>query len=136
MMYRGAFWAICSLHCVHASSSVDDMVDGWNVTVLDPGSPGKYKISFEWEHVHEKAVTVLTANAQDDPRCDGSSNQVSDIDGLPYWMPRFIPRAVPAEVTAMTDISICFGGLAAMWPQRYPNMPCRKPLRYSLILCR
>jgi hypothetical protein len=80
------------------------MVDGWNVTVLDPGSPGKYKISFEWEHVHEKAVTLGTANAQQDPRCDGSSNQVSDIDGLPYWMPRFIPRAVPAEVTAMTGI--------------------------------
>jgi hypothetical protein len=84
--------------------SVDDMVADWKVDVLDSGSSQKYKIAFEWEHRHDRAVRIGTRNPMDDPRCSGSSDALSPIDNVPYWMPRFISRPVPPEVTALTGI--------------------------------
>jgi hypothetical protein len=96
--------AVC--FCVILMSTVKAQ-QNFQASVRDrPGHPGEFEATFTWDHDYDKAI-VLTdriAKAREaGGLCDPASNELAK-DGVPYWMPRFFPKEVPAEVTAITGI--------------------------------
>lgn len=63
----------------------------------------------EWDHAHSSAILVdfeegeKVYNPIDDERCSGQSKKVA-ADGQPFWMPRFFPRPLGADITAKTGL--------------------------------
>lgn len=67
-----------------------------------------YQALFHWTHDPDLAV-VLNRDKTKNPMqeggvCDPVNGEVAPQDNLPYWMPRFYPKPVPAEVTSVTGI--------------------------------
>lgn len=74
-----------------------------------------YKLTLEWDHDATEPL-VNRNSAKDKPGwynpkedggvCDHATNwdYLAPEDKLPYWLPRFYPRAVPQEVTDKTGI--------------------------------
>eukprot|EP00808_Paulinella_micropora_P008032 g47261.t1 len=93
------------------TADASSMVQNWTAYLAPhPSNPGThYRLVFEWSHLQDKAIYVdgqdggRVYNAEDDARCNGDSSVVAR-DGLPYWMPRFFPRAVSTEITQVTGV--------------------------------
>jgi hypothetical protein len=91
---------------VLVTRSSGEMVKNWQAYLGTPVNSGSYKLVFEWDHDASEAVVVGHApglKPTDDPRCSGGS-PLNAFDGQPYWMPRFFPRPVSAEITRQTGI--------------------------------
>lgn len=90
---------------VHA----DEQVANWQAYLEDTDDASKYRLVFEWDHIHSATIFVdgenggRVYNAEEDARCNGDSSIVAS-DGQPYWMPRFFPRPVSEEITQVTGV--------------------------------
>lgn len=104
-----ALLLVSLLATIVTASSTADMVQNWTAYLEPHSDETKYLLVFEWDHVNDLAIFVdgedggRVYNAEDDERCNGDSTVVA-MDGEPYWMPRFFPRAVSAEITAVTGV--------------------------------
>ena len=91
------------------NTAAQEMVANWSATLETHSDPTKYRLVFEWDHVHDKAIFVDAAdggrvyNADNDARCNGDST-IKASDNQPFWMPRFFPRPVSAEITKVTGV--------------------------------
>eukprot|EP00929_Paragymnodinium_shiwhaense_P040583 TRINITY_DN21170_c0_g1_i1.p1 TRINITY_DN21170_c0_g1~~TRINITY_DN21170_c0_g1_i1.p1 ORF type:complete len:750 (+),score=206.25 TRINITY_DN21170_c0_g1_i1:54-2252(+) len=67
-----------------------------------------YQATFSWTHDTNKAVVLnkdkIRNPMQEGGACDPATTLVASQDGIPYWMPRFYPKPVPADVTEVTGI--------------------------------
>jgi hypothetical protein len=103
----------CLVACVSTTVRAQDngveQVANWQAYLEDHSDTSKYRLVFEWDHIHDATIFVdgvdggRVYNAEDDERCNGDSSIVAS-DGQPYWMPRFFPRPVSAEITAVTGV--------------------------------
>jgi hypothetical protein len=99
----------CALTRVAAQNNGNEQVANWQAYLEDHPDTSKYRLVFEWDHIHNATIFVdgenggRVYNAESDVRCNGNSSVVAS-DGRPYWMPRFFPRPVSAEITAVTGV--------------------------------
>lgn len=102
------FLSIASLVTLVAKA---EQVSNWKA-YLEPhptDSETKYRLVFEWDHIHDETVFVdgqnggRVYNADNDARCNGDSS-ITARDGVPFWMPRFFPRPVSEEITRVTGV--------------------------------
>lgn len=87
----------------------DEQVANWQAYLEETDDDTKYRLVFEWDHVHDATIFVdgenggRVYNAEEDPRCNGDSSILA-TDGQPFWMPRFFPRPVDEEITRVTGV--------------------------------
>jgi hypothetical protein len=108
--FSSLVWALIVSNGLVTTASAEQ-VSNWQAYLephdTDPDT--KYRLVFEWDHIHDETIFVdgenggRVYNADDDPRCNGDSSILAS-DSQPFWMPRFFPRPVSQEITNVTGV--------------------------------